>query len=75
MMSLYHAGRKLVGHWSVDDTARAFSVSIGLVSENLKLAKAFDDRPELAKVRSRQEALDILSKKQRRSVYKDEDDD
>lgn len=43
--------------WTLHDTAEEFNVSIGLVSENLKLARALDMKTELINCKSRVEAL------------------
>ena len=75
LMNLLHTTRKLKGHWSVSLTAQFFDVSIGLVSENLKLAKAFDGRPELMKCESRQKALDVMERRNGARINFDEDDD
>lgn len=43
--------------WTVTKTAEYFDVSIALISENLKLARAIDKNPSLLKCGSRTEAL------------------
>jgi len=46
--------------WTVSKTANEFQVSIGLVSENLRLANLIHARPELIKIESRVDALKRL---------------
>lgn len=48
------------GRWTVKQTSEYFRVSTGLVSENLKLAGALHNNPELAQFSSRQVVLDKL---------------
>ena len=48
------------GKWTLHQTAESFNVSMGVVSENLNLAKAIETDPELTKCESRQKALDKL---------------
>jgi hypothetical protein len=43
--------------WTISQTANDFGVSIGLVSENLRLAQAIHNNDKLLKCESRQEAL------------------
>lgn len=67
IMNLFHNTMLLQCHsWTLSDTAKFFDVSIGLVSENLKLAIQLDERPELMQAKSRQEALDMERRKHRR---------
>lgn len=74
IMSLFHTTMQLkISGWKISDTAKFFNVSIGLVSENLKLAKQFDNRPELLKAETRQRALDMERRKSTR--YKGEEDE
>lgn len=47
--------------WAISDTAQYFGVSVGLVSENLKLAEAFHTTPKLMEIGSRQAALTKLN--------------
>lgn len=58
VMSLYHtiqlARRK---RWTERDTAEYFGVSIGLVSENLKIANHMDREDSIRNAQSRQDAL------------------
>lgn len=76
IMNLLHSDRKLQGKWSITLSAQFFSVSIGLVSENLRLAKFFDSRPELMKMESRQQALTAIERRQiRRDFVNNEDTD
>lgn len=58
VMSLYHMAQTIrFTHWTLGDTADYFGCSNGLVSENLKLARALDTNPRLASIETRQEAL------------------
>lgn len=62
LMELFHLGKRTVDkYWTLNDTARYFYVSIGLASENLKLAAAIHSYPFLLKCESRQKALNRLS--------------
>ncbi len=58
LMEIYHLS---MSHrhqdWTIYSTARDFEVSVGLVSENLKIARAIHTRPEIMDCRSRNEAL------------------
>lgn len=58
VMEIYHlAMRARSAKWTIEKTASHFQVSIGLVSENLRLAHALHLHPELVKVETRQDAL------------------
>lgn len=58
VMEIYHLAMiSRVKSWTVTKTAEHFNVSIGLASENLRLAQAIHDRPSILEVPSRQEAL------------------
>lgn len=46
--------------WTVSKTANEFGCSIGLVSENLRLANLIHARPDMLKVESRVDALKKL---------------
>lgn len=63
IMSIYHTiACHTQLHWKISDTAAAFEVSIGLVSENLRLADAIDANPKLFRTETRVEALKKLGK-------------
>jgi hypothetical protein len=49
------------GDWTLSKTARHFEVSIGLVSENLRLALAIHTSDAILKCESRQDALKKLT--------------
>jgi len=49
-------------HWTITDTANYFKVSTGLVSENLKLARAFHSNNFIGDCKNRQEALEYMGK-------------
>ena len=63
VMEIYHlAMRQRTNHiQTVSDTAKYFGVSIGLVSENLRLAEAIHKNPNLIQSNNRQEALKNLN--------------
>lgn len=64
IMEIYHLVRSEKNpKWSVRETANDFQVSIGLVSENLNLAKAMHNDPEVINQKSRQRALEYLANK------------
>lgn len=63
VIELYHLRMSVQNkRWSLSKTAQYFNVSIGLVSENLKLAKAIHDDVNFIKQPNRQEALKELRK-------------
>ncbi len=58
IMNLYHVAQQCTNNtWRVRDTAIHFNVSIGLASENLFLAKSYE---QLKKYKSRSMALAFL---------------
>jgi hypothetical protein len=63
IMELYHFAmcQRVHGRWTISKTAEHFNCSIGLVSENLKLAHAFHSNPKLMESPNRQEALKRLN--------------
>lgn len=75
MMNMFHSSHKAMGHWSVHQTARCFDVSVGLVSENLRLAKEFDNKPELMRLESRQKALDAIDRRKALRYYIEDEDE
>jgi hypothetical protein len=62
VMGLYHL---TMTHrhkdWTITKTAHAFDVSVGLVSENIRLANAINANEAMLKCQSRQEALRKLN--------------
>ncbi len=61
VMEIYHLTMKdKVKKWTVAKTAKYFRVSIGLVSENLKLARAIHDDSSIMKWDNRQDALEEI---------------
>ena len=63
IMEIYHlAMTQNYKWWTITKTAEAFGVSIGLVSENLRLAHAIHQEPALINIPSRQEAVRKLPK-------------
>jgi hypothetical protein len=69
VMGLYHLtmSHRYKG-WTITRTAEHFGCSIGLVSENLRLANAIYDDEKLLKCESRQEALKKLTNGYGRNV-------
>ena len=62
VMELFHlAMRQREKGWTVTKTAEAFDCSIGLVSENLRLAHAIHGNEKLLNCESRQDALRKLN--------------
>lgn len=62
IMSLYHSSMRIsfASNWTITDTAEYFSVSRGLVSENIKLSNAIDEDIGITKCLTRQAALDLI---------------
>lgn len=62
IMNLYHLARIVqFKGWTLANTAQEFNVSIGLVSENIRLANAINADERILKCKSRQEALKKLN--------------
>lgn len=62
IMEIYHLTMSLREKgWTITKTAEAFGVSIGLVSENLRLARAIHDDDKILIYETRQEALKKLN--------------
>lgn len=63
IMEIYHlAMTQREKGWTIEKTARNFNCSIGLVSENLKLAHAIHNNSKLIEIETRQDALKKVSK-------------
>jgi len=64
IMGIYHTVmcQKYPKEWTLHHTANDFGVSIGLTSENIRLAVALDTNPGLINCKSRADALDKLNK-------------
>lgn len=61
-MEIYHlAMTHRERGWTLSKTANSFGVSIGLVSENLRLAQAIHTNDRIIKCESRQDALRRLN--------------
>lgn len=57
-MGVYHSCQlEIDNKWTIQKTADFFKVSLGLASENLRLAELFLDYPDLQKEDTRREAL------------------
>lgn len=62
IMEIYHlAHTHRSRDWTISNTANDFGCSVGLVSENLRLAHALHTNLRLLKCASRQEALKRLN--------------
>ena len=60
-MGLFHITmRERDPHWSVTSTANYFDCSIGLASENIKLADAIHSHPKILRCETRQDAIKFL---------------
>lgn len=58
LMEIYHIAKLHVDKdWTLGKTARDFTCSIGLVSENLKLARAIRDNEKIMNISTREMAL------------------
>lgn len=63
VMEIYHLSQcELNTQWTIYNTAHYFKVSVGLVSENLKLARIMNDTNEEFKDCSRKQALKRIRK-------------
>jgi len=61
VMEIFHMARKVNDNsWTISKTAEMFGVSVGLVSENLRLADALHRNPKLFKIETRAEALNKI---------------
>ncbi len=63
VMEIYHLATTSVKRdWTIAQTATVFGCSIGLVSENLRIAASFhDEKNTLINCKTRQEAVNKLS--------------
>jgi hypothetical protein len=63
LMEVYHLSMQSSNtDWTLTDTAKYFDVSVALVSENIKLAKAMHVQKGIIHCKSRVEALRRVSK-------------
>lgn len=61
LMEVYHlVNLRSNSNWTVSDTAHDFNVSIGLASENLRIAEAMHKNDKLINCKTRQLALDKI---------------
>lgn len=61
VMELFHLAMIIrVPGWRISDTAEIFKVSIGLTSENLRLAELIDKDQKILKCKTRKDALKRL---------------
>lgn len=66
LISLYHTAMCVkYKDWTLADTSQHFEVSIGLVSENIRLAREIDNgmNNKLMKCASREKALKLLDRR------------
>jgi hypothetical protein len=64
IMGLYHLCQLEINNkWTIQNTANYFKVSMGLASENLRLAELFTDFPDLANQETRKDALALIEKR------------
>ena len=62
IMDIFHlAMTQREKNWTIEKTAQQFQCSIGLVSENLRLALAIHNNPSLLQLETRQDALKRLN--------------
>ena len=62
IMEIYHLAMcQRIKNWTLKDTAEYFDCSIGLISENLRLANLIHLDPKILKCESRQVALRKLN--------------
>lgn len=73
IVKLYHDYKKVNGHWTITQTAQYFSISIGLVSENIRIATVLGQDDNLWKIETRQKALEIIERR-REPRFRFEDD-
>lgn len=72
IMEIYHLTMlSRVKTWTITKTAKHFGVSIGLVSENLRLAHAFHSDNNLMQCESRQDALKRLNGNSKQRMVSD----
>jgi len=63
LIELYHLARTRTNKdWTLADTAQDFSISIGLVSENLRIADAMHKDSRVLNCKTRQDALKIAER-------------
>jgi len=63
LMEIYHLVQtQREKNWTISKTAEDFQVSTGLVSENLRIARAIHTHERIINCKSRQDALKLLEK-------------
>lgn len=64
IISIYHtAMTRGSSEWTIRKTASVFEVSVGLVSENIRLANAIDSGLPITECNTRQEALTKIERR------------
>lgn len=70
IMEIYHLAMTVrIPSWTISKTASWFNCSIGLVSENLRLANAIHTNPAILSSESRQDALKRLNNRRVSNGY------
>lgn len=68
-------GSKVKGHetdgWGVTDTAKELDQSVGTVSQDIKLANAMDEYPEIAEEKNKHRAMKKLKKLEEEKTYQE----
>jgi hypothetical protein len=62
-LAMCHRMKLLIINWTLTDTSKYFGVSVGLVSENLRIAQEINNNPDILKCESRQSALKRINRK------------
>lgn len=58
VMEIYHLAMSIrAPDWTLSKTAKEFNVSVGLVSENLRLAELIHENEKILKCKMRKDAL------------------
>lgn len=75
VMEIFHLAMRIrFSNWTITNTATEFGVSIGLVSENLRLANAIHTDDTILKCESRQQALRKVTNGTKRNYMSDYDE-
>jgi len=68
-------GERIKGHetdgWGVTDTAEELEQSVGTISQDIRLAEALDEYPELASEKNKHRAMKKLKKLEEEKVYEE----
>jgi hypothetical protein len=70
IMEIYHLAMSQIRKgWTIQKTANNFHCSIGLVSENLRIADALHTEPDLLNCESRQNVLSKIDRRKYESTF------